>query len=37
MHIQGVSERCRQILTPSYWLHLEHGKNIEKILCQKIK
>jgi hypothetical protein len=26
-----------QILTTSYWLHVERGKNIQKILCQKIK
>jgi hypothetical protein len=25
-----------QILVTSYWLHIELGKNIEKILCQKI-
>jgi hypothetical protein len=35
--IQGVIEMCDQILTTSYWLHVELGKNIEKILCQKIK
>jgi hypothetical protein len=35
--IQGVSERCGEILTTSYWLHVELGKNIKKILCQKIK
>jgi hypothetical protein len=26
-----------QILTTSSWLHVEFGKNIKKILCQKIK
>jgi hypothetical protein len=24
-----------QILTTSYWLHVELGKNIKKIICQK--
>jgi hypothetical protein len=36
-HIQGVIEMRDQILTTSYWLHVELGKNILKILCQKIK
>jgi hypothetical protein len=35
--IQGVIESCIDILTTSYWLHVELGKNIKKILCQKIK
>jgi hypothetical protein len=35
--IQGATESCTDILTTSYWLHVELGKNIEKILCQKIK
>jgi hypothetical protein len=35
--IQGVFEMRAQILTTSYWLHVELGKNIKKILCQKIK
>jgi hypothetical protein len=35
--IQGVIESCTDILTTSYWLHVELGKNISKILCQKIK
>jgi hypothetical protein len=37
MFIQGVIEMRDQILTTSYWLHVELGKNILKILCQKIK
>jgi hypothetical protein len=36
-NIQGVFEMRAQILTTSYWLHVELGKNISKILCQKIK
>jgi hypothetical protein len=36
-NIQGVIEMHDQILTTSYWLHVELGKNIYKILCQKIK
>jgi hypothetical protein len=35
--IQDVFESCAEILTTSYWLYVELGKNIEKILCQKIK
>jgi hypothetical protein len=35
--IQAVFESCAEILTTSYWLYVELGKNIEKILCQKIK
>jgi hypothetical protein len=35
--IQGVIESCADILTTSYWLHVGLGKNISKILCQKIK
>jgi hypothetical protein len=35
--VQGVIESCTDILTTSYWLHVELGKNIKKILCQKIK
>jgi hypothetical protein len=35
--IQGVFEMRAQILTMSYWLHVELGKNIHKIPCQKIK
>jgi hypothetical protein len=34
--IQGVVESCTDILTTSYWLYVELGKNIKKILCQKI-
>jgi hypothetical protein len=26
--IQGVFESCAEILTTSYWLHVEFGKNI---------
>jgi hypothetical protein len=37
IHTQGVIESCTDILTTSYWLHVELGKNIKKILCQKIK
>jgi hypothetical protein len=36
-NIQGVIECCTDILITSYWLHVELGKNIKKILCQKIK
>jgi hypothetical protein len=36
INIQGVIEMRDQILTTSYWLHVELGKNILKILCQKI-
>jgi hypothetical protein len=35
--IQGVFESCADILTTSYWLHVELVKNILKILCQKRK
>jgi hypothetical protein len=35
--IQGDFESCADILITSYWLHVELGKNISKILCQKIK
>jgi hypothetical protein len=35
-YIQGVIEMCDQILTTTYWLHVELGKNILKILGQKI-
>jgi hypothetical protein len=34
--IQGVFEMRAQILTTSYWLHVELGK-ISKKFCQKIK
>jgi hypothetical protein len=27
-NIQGVFESCAEILTTSYWLHVELGKNI---------
>jgi hypothetical protein len=27
-YIQGVIESCTDILTTSYWLHVELGKNI---------
>jgi hypothetical protein len=27
-NIQGVIESCTDILTTSYWLHVELGKNI---------
>jgi hypothetical protein len=27
-NIQGVFESCADILTTSYWLHVELGKNI---------
>jgi hypothetical protein len=27
-HIQGDFESCADILTTSYWLHVELGKNI---------
>jgi hypothetical protein len=37
MSIQGVFEMRAEILITSYWLHVELGKNILKILCQKIK
>jgi hypothetical protein len=33
--IQGVFESCAEILTTSYWLHVELGKNILKILSKK--
>jgi hypothetical protein len=33
----GWNQSCAEILTTSYWLYVELGKNIEKILCQKIK
>jgi hypothetical protein len=36
-YIQGDFESCADILVTSYWLHGELGKNILKILCQKIK
>jgi hypothetical protein len=29
--IQGVIESCTDILTTRYWLHVELGKNIQKI------
>jgi hypothetical protein len=35
--MQGNFESCADILITSYWLHVELGKNIKKILCQKIK
>jgi hypothetical protein len=35
--VQGVIEICTDILTTSYWLHVELGKNIKKNLCQKIR
>jgi hypothetical protein len=35
--IQGDFKSCADILITSYWLHVELGKNILKILCQKIK
>jgi hypothetical protein len=28
INIQGVFESCAEILTTSYWLHVEVGKNI---------
>jgi hypothetical protein len=28
VHIQGVIESCTDILTTSYWLRVELGKNI---------
>jgi hypothetical protein len=28
INIQGVIESCTDILTTSYWLHVELGKNI---------
>jgi hypothetical protein len=28
VYIQGVIESCTDILTTSYWLHVELGKNI---------
>jgi hypothetical protein len=34
LYIQGVFESCAQILTMSYWLHVEFGKNILKILSK---
>jgi hypothetical protein len=34
--IQGVIEIHGIILATSYWFHVELGKNIKKILCQKI-
>jgi hypothetical protein len=33
--IQGVIESCTDILTTSYWLHVELGKNIKKISMSK--
>jgi hypothetical protein len=30
-NIQGVIESCTDILTTSYWLHVELGKNLKKI------
>jgi hypothetical protein len=35
--VQGVFEMRAQIVITSYWLHVELGKNIKKIRCQKIK
>jgi hypothetical protein len=36
--IQGDFESCAEILTTSYWLHAELGKNTYlKKFCQKIK
>jgi hypothetical protein len=35
--IQGDFETCADILIMSCWLHVELGKNVYKILCQKIK
>jgi hypothetical protein len=32
MYLQGIIESCADILTTSYWLHVELGKNILKIL-----
>jgi hypothetical protein len=29
-NIQGDFESCAEILTTSYWLHVELGKNIKK-------
>jgi hypothetical protein len=37
MYIQGVFEMRADILITSHWLHIELGKNIKKIQCQKIK
>jgi hypothetical protein len=37
IHIQGVIKSCTDILTTSYWLHVELAKSLKKILCQKIK
>jgi hypothetical protein len=33
--IQGVIEMRDQILTTNHWLHVELGKNMKKIQCQK--
>jgi hypothetical protein len=35
--MQGDFENCADILITSHWLHVELGKNIKKILRQKIK
>jgi hypothetical protein len=37
LYVQDDFESCADILITSYWLHVELGKNILKILCQKIK
>jgi hypothetical protein len=34
-YIQGVIESCTDILTTSYWLHVELGKNILKKSVKK--
>jgi CMP-2-keto-3-deoxyoctulosonic acid synthetase len=35
INIQGVFESCAEILTTSYWLHVELGKNIFKNSVKK--
>jgi hypothetical protein len=35
MYIQGVFEMRAQILTTSYWLHVERGKIFKKIYVKK--
>jgi hypothetical protein len=37
VHIQGVIESCTDILTTSYWLHVELGKKYLKNFMSKNK
>jgi hypothetical protein len=36
-NIQGISEMRAEILTTSYWLHVELGKKLKKFIVKKIK